>query len=239
MESEKAGCKWRQNKCDQNLESLSPSSLCLAPPRARSLRFPDRSHRHRRMGDASGPSCGGDDEWEICNDNGFVYKRRRRLIRPGEAAEGPSTAEDPEVELRRHCRARRRRCLLDLRDRYRQELEQWDLLSSALVDLAAPPPPAAASSSRPEPPSVELPEPPGGSIQQPLVDDLLHQVLDRCEEDNFIRVRVRVRLPGPINFSGLACFRWRLKRRFSGSCRRSATMWNRCAGRRKRAWSSI
>ncbi|CAL9202733.1 unnamed protein product [Musa hybrid cultivar] len=130
------------------------------------------------MGDASGPSCGGDDdEWEICNDNGFVYKRRRRrLIRPGESAEGPSIAEDPEVELRRHCRARRRRCLLDLRDRYRQELEQWDLLSSRLLDLAAPPPSAAASSSRPEPPSVELPEPPGGCIHQPLVDDLLHQV---------------------------------------------------------------
>ncbi|RWW34816.1 hypothetical protein BHE74_00054506 [Ensete ventricosum] len=158
------------------------------------------------MGDASGPSCGGDDEWEICNDNGFVYKRRRRLIRPGEAAEGPSTAEDPEVELRRHRRARRRSCLIGLRDRYRQELEQWDLLSSALLDLAAPPPSAASSSSQPEPPSVDLPEPPGRGIQQPLVDDLLHQVLDRCEEHSLLRVRVRVGLPGPIIFFWVGVF---------------------------------
>ncbi|WOK97427.1 hypothetical protein Cni_G06135 [Canna indica] len=125
------------------------------------------------MGDAPAPSGAEDDEWEICNDNGFVYKRRRRL-RPADAPP-PPLAEDPEAELRRHRLDRRRRCLLHLRDRYRRELEQWERLSSSLLDLTAPPP-SAASSSKSELPSSASPERSSGDAQQTLIDDLLSQV---------------------------------------------------------------
>ncbi|CAL9770717.1 unnamed protein product [Musa acuminata subsp. burmannicoides] len=57
--------------------------------------------------------------WDRSKDGGFVYKRRRRRSRIGRQP------ADPEAELRR--------CLHDLRDRYRRELAQWDRLSPDLL----------------------------------------------------------------------------------------------------------
>ncbi|KAM1075792.1 hypothetical protein PS2_023127 [Malus domestica] len=76
-------------------------------------------------------------EWEVCNDDGFVFKRRkRRRVDPdaGSSAPAPPSSsaadlrEDPE-KLRRE---RRRKFLLKLRDKYQAEIDQWELLSSTL-----------------------------------------------------------------------------------------------------------
>ncbi|XP_008811737.1 PX domain-containing protein kinase-like protein [Phoenix dactylifera] len=120
-------------------------------------------------------SARDDDEWEICNDNGFVYKRRRRRRTAAEAEEErPPPSGETEAELRRHRRDRRRRCLLGLREKYRRELEQWETLSFTLLDLTSPIPTAPAAPPPPSPPPPP-PEPPGGALA-PSIDDLLSQV---------------------------------------------------------------
>ncbi|XP_068334355.1 uncharacterized protein [Pyrus communis] len=76
-------------------------------------------------------------EWEVCNDDGFVFKRRKRRRVDADADESvpapPSSAsadlqEDPQ-KLRRE---RRRKFLLKLRAKYQAEIDQWELLSSTL-----------------------------------------------------------------------------------------------------------
>ncbi|KAG6479533.1 uncharacterized protein LOC122020059 [Zingiber officinale] len=127
--------------------------------------------------DVASKSDSGDGEWEICNDRGFIYKRRRRrrVLDPVQAEAGTSAAGDSEAEQRRCRRDLRRRCLLHLRDLFRRELELLEPLSSGPVDLT----PAMPTEAAPEaPPAVaEPPHPdPGEDIQKSLVDDLLSQV---------------------------------------------------------------
>ncbi|KAM0940839.1 hypothetical protein DsansV1_C18g0154491 [Dioscorea sansibarensis] len=121
------------------------------------------------MAAASSASFGDADEWEICNDNGLVYKRRRRRRHPESPV--PAAPDNPEAELRRHRRARKKRCLLALRDKYLAELAQWETLSSSLLTSPPlPPPPAAVAAVPAAPkPSSQIPK------WHPLVDDLLSQ----------------------------------------------------------------
>ncbi|KAK8937708.1 hypothetical protein KSP40_PGU006871 [Platanthera guangdongensis] len=106
-----------------------------------------------------------DDEWEVCNDDGFIYKRRRRLALP----EGPSPA-DIEAELRRQKRARKWRCLRAIRDKYQREIDQWEGLSASLTRLASPP----TSTSDAGPSSMDSAPP--SHLSLPTVDDLLSTV---------------------------------------------------------------
>ncbi|XP_074589768.1 uncharacterized protein LOC141845605 [Curcuma longa] len=130
--------------------------------------------------DAASSPVSGDGEWEICNDRGFIYKRRRlRLRQPAQGETGTSSAGDAEAEQRRCRRDLRRRCLLHLRDLFMRELELLHPLSSGAVDLtpamsteAAPEASAAAAAAEPPPP----PPDPGEDIRKPLVDSLLSQV---------------------------------------------------------------
>ncbi|KAK8933377.1 hypothetical protein KSP39_PZI015688 [Platanthera zijinensis] len=106
-----------------------------------------------------------DDEWEVCNDDGFIYKRRRRLALP----EGPSPA-DIEAELRRQKRSRKWRCLRAIRDKYQREIDQWEGLSASLTRLASPP----TSTSDAGPSSMDSAPP--SPLSLPTVDDLLSTV---------------------------------------------------------------
>jgi hypothetical protein len=90
-------------------------------------------------------SAGGD--WEIENDDGFVYKRPRGLYPTDAGAAAPSAPGPPPESVRLQ---RRRRALLSLRAKYQAELSQWESLASdVLVPLPAPP--AAPSASSPPP----------------------------------------------------------------------------------------
>ncbi|KAK3158359.1 hypothetical protein QOZ80_2AG0136110 [Eleusine coracana subsp. coracana] len=104
-----------------------------------------------------------DEDYEICNDNGFVYKRRRGLY-PDVAP--PSTqvvGPDPEA-ARRRCRLR---ALLRLRAQRLRELERWEALERKLQaqpsTTSGPPPPQASPAS------------PGAATSQSasVLDDLL------------------------------------------------------------------
>ncbi|KAB2610148.1 hypothetical protein D8674_018180 [Pyrus ussuriensis x Pyrus communis] len=76
-------------------------------------------------------------EWEVCNDDGFVFKRRkRRRVDPDadSSASAPpsSSAADLREDHEKLRRERRRNFLLKLRDKYQAEIDQWELLSSML-----------------------------------------------------------------------------------------------------------
>ncbi|KAL0906548.1 hypothetical protein M5K25_025050 [Dendrobium thyrsiflorum] len=90
--------------------------------------------------------------WEVCEDNGFVYKRRRRHLSSLVERLPADSAEE----------RRRNHCLITIRDRYHRELEQWEDLSASLFCLASPPPEAtseAGTSSVASPPSFHLSPP--------------------------------------------------------------------------------
>ncbi|KAK9090306.1 hypothetical protein Sjap_023483 [Stephania japonica] len=82
-------------------------------------------------------SGGGDsDEWELCNDDGFIYKRRKRP-RPDHAPSSTAAAGAPalehEAELRR--RDHKRKFLAGLREMYGREIAQWERLSTTLQEI--------------------------------------------------------------------------------------------------------
>ncbi|KAG7982025.1 hypothetical protein I3843_04G028900 [Carya illinoinensis] len=71
-----------------------------------------------------------DEGWELHNDDGFVYKRKKSRGDPL-AAEQPATSTDPQAEERNR-KERKRRTLLKLKARYQREIDQWELLSNSL-----------------------------------------------------------------------------------------------------------
>ncbi|KAH0461395.1 hypothetical protein IEQ34_008970 [Dendrobium chrysotoxum] len=107
---------------------------------------------------------GNEADWEVCEDNGFVYKRRRRHL---SLLVGRLPADSAE-ELRRSHRSRKKRCLNSIRDRYLQEVEQWEDLSASLLRLASPPPEAAS-----EAPTSSVASPRSFHLSLPAIDGLI------------------------------------------------------------------
>ncbi|XP_013725043.2 uncharacterized protein LOC106428840 [Brassica napus] len=72
-----------------------------------------------------------DEEWELCNDDGFVFKRekRSRISNPGETSNPANPELDPAAEERNR-RMRKKRTLAKLRSKYRSEIQQWEALSN-------------------------------------------------------------------------------------------------------------
>ncbi|XP_043707412.1 uncharacterized protein LOC122656813 [Telopea speciosissima] len=112
-----------------------------------------------------------DEDWELCNDDGFVYKRKRRRQ---DLSTAPP-AMDPEAE-QRQLKERKKKALLKLKDQYQREIDQWEHMSQTLQAMenrtqpqpsSSPPPPPASSSMESAPKS-------DSSFRQ-LIDDLLLQ----------------------------------------------------------------
>ncbi|XVF74575.1 hypothetical protein PTKIN_Ptkin13bG0120800 [Pterospermum kingtungense] len=76
---------------------------------------------------SSQPANSGD-VWELCNDDGFIYKceKRRRLL-----TEPAPLQADPEEEENRR-REWKRQNLLRVKDKYKKEIEEWKILSNTL-----------------------------------------------------------------------------------------------------------
>ncbi|KAJ9564202.1 hypothetical protein OSB04_000168 [Centaurea solstitialis] len=72
-----------------------------------------------------------DQDWELINDDGFVYKRLKRLrLHPSTSAAPP----DPAIEeLNRN--KRRKKTLSKLKSKYQKEIHHWELLSNTLKAL--------------------------------------------------------------------------------------------------------
>lgn len=71
------------------------------------------------------------DEWEIVNDDGFVYKRKKRRIDPTSFARSQDPEPDPALEVKQR-RKRKRAALVKLKEKYQTELGLWDKLSNTL-----------------------------------------------------------------------------------------------------------
>ncbi|KAH0462064.1 hypothetical protein IEQ34_009639 [Dendrobium chrysotoxum] len=125
---------------------------------------------------------GDDADWEVCEDNGFVYKRRRRHLSLLVARLPADSAE----ELRRNNRARKKRCLSFIRHRYQREVEQWEDLSASLLRLASPPPEGtseARTSSVASPRSfhLSLPAIDGLILELETQEVILRKISDLCD----------------------------------------------------------
>ena len=68
------------------------------------------------------------DEWELCNDDGFIYKRRKRQHVLSEPS--PVPADSQEEEKRR--REWKRNALLRVKEKYKKEIEEWEGLLNTL-----------------------------------------------------------------------------------------------------------
>ena len=74
-------------------------------------------------------------EWELVNDDGFVYKRKKRQrLDPTAADTSVPPPPDPEAEEESR-RERKKRALTKLRDKYQKEIDKWELLSNMLKSL--------------------------------------------------------------------------------------------------------
>ncbi|XP_020591588.1 uncharacterized protein LOC110032335 [Phalaenopsis equestris] len=113
-----------------------------------------------------------DTEWEVCEDRGFVYKKRRRRHLASLAGHPPVDSE-AQLQLKKH--ALKKRCLLTIRDKYRSEIEQWEELSASLIRLASPP---AKDTSEAGTSSIASPRP---SYMSPPAVDVLFLELEAQE----------------------------------------------------------
>ncbi|XP_074336468.1 uncharacterized protein LOC141673613 [Apium graveolens] len=77
--------------------------------------------------------CNEDEEGELINDDGFVYKSNKRprldIIAVTSAPPPDALVEDTNRKIRR------RNAMLNLKQKYQAELSRWELLSNTLRDL--------------------------------------------------------------------------------------------------------
>ncbi|KAL3526371.1 hypothetical protein ACH5RR_011027 [Cinchona calisaya] len=74
---------------------------------------------------------GEDDEWELINDDGFVYRRKRRI--PSATTSAPPPLDPAVVEKNRL--ERKKMALLKLKDKHQQEIHQWEHWSNTLNEM--------------------------------------------------------------------------------------------------------
>ncbi|KAF8408325.1 hypothetical protein HHK36_007474 [Tetracentron sinense] len=111
-----------------------------------------------------------EDEWELCNDDGFVYKRKKRR----QESIAPAPAPDLEAEEKQR-KERKKRTLTKLREQYQNEIDHWEFLSNTLRDIETrtlQQQPSSSLSST-QLPLLQLPT--SESQCRSLVDDLLLQ----------------------------------------------------------------
>ncbi|GAB4847895.1 hypothetical protein Ancab_026955 [Ancistrocladus abbreviatus] len=78
---------------------------------------------------AANTSAWDSDDWELVNDDGFVYKCKNR--RPSDPSPLPRPTDSEAEEKYR--RERKRRVLLKVRGKYEREIALWEHLSNTLT----------------------------------------------------------------------------------------------------------
>ncbi|CAN4082386.1 unnamed protein product [Withania somnifera] len=74
-----------------------------------------------------------EDEFELVNEDGFVYKRRKRSQFDTTASAAPQL-KDPAVEEKNRLE-RKKRALMKIKDKYQNEINHWELLSNTLKEM--------------------------------------------------------------------------------------------------------
>ncbi|GAA0148159.1 hypothetical protein LIER_07680 [Lithospermum erythrorhizon] len=76
-----------------------------------------------------------EDEWEIINNDGFVYKRKKRRICPTSiTASSAHPPTDPEIAEKKR-RERKKNTLMKLKEKYYREISQWEILSNTFKTM--------------------------------------------------------------------------------------------------------
>ncbi|XP_042498614.1 uncharacterized protein LOC122076990 [Macadamia integrifolia] len=114
-----------------------------------------------------------EEDWELCNDDGFVYKRKKRRQ---DTTPPPLLATDPEAE-QRLLKERKKRSLLKLKNQYQREIDQWERMTHTLqaMENRTQPQPQTQPSSPPPPSSSMFSSRHSDSAFRQLIDDLLLQ----------------------------------------------------------------
>lgn len=89
-------------------------------------------------GMGSAPQYQEDEDWELYNDDGFVFKRKKRHLDPTVTVPHPSSTSDADQfqeAAQKQRRERKRNTLLKLKTRYLSEIHLWDFLSATLRSL--------------------------------------------------------------------------------------------------------
>ncbi|MCD7453166.1 hypothetical protein HAX54_019909 [Datura stramonium] len=73
------------------------------------------------------------DELELVNEDGFVYKRRKRSQLDSTASAAPQLP-DPAVEEKNRLQ-RKKRALMKIKERYQKEIQQWETFSNTLKEM--------------------------------------------------------------------------------------------------------
>ncbi|KAJ7970753.1 putative Cryptic loci regulator protein 1 [Quillaja saponaria] len=77
-----------------------------------------------------------DEDWELYNDDGFVYKRKKRRLDPAAVAARLQSATDVDSQAEeKRRREGKRNILLKIQAKYRGEIDQWESLSSTLCAM--------------------------------------------------------------------------------------------------------
>ncbi|KZV15148.1 hypothetical protein F511_30234 [Dorcoceras hygrometricum] len=79
------------------------------------------------------------DDWELINDDAFVYKRKKRQLQDSLATSSDANQPPNPEDSRRNLRERKRKVLLKLREKYLNEIRQWERLSNILKEMEANP----------------------------------------------------------------------------------------------------
>nr|GEW45944.1 hypothetical protein [Tanacetum cinerariifolium] len=85
-------------------------------------------------------SINEEDDWELINDDGFVYKRLKRHNQTPTFTQPPPPPPADPLALAQAQRKRKKTILLDLKNKYQKEINQWEHLSNTLTALQNKPP---------------------------------------------------------------------------------------------------
>nr|XP_043634526.1 uncharacterized protein LOC122605636 [Erigeron canadensis] len=116
-------------------------------------------------------------DWEVVNEDGFIFRRPKRLNLDLTNASAAAPPPDPAAEAKARVE-RKKRALLKLKSKYGQEIRHWELLSNTLQALEN------RTSNQPIPTSPPAqdqtvavpPESSSDSASRELADTLLAQV---------------------------------------------------------------
>ncbi|CAL5186297.1 unnamed protein product [Lathyrus oleraceus] len=116
-----------------------------------------------------------DEEWELCCDDGLVYKRKRGRFNP--PPESSSVADEKRLENLR--RERKKQTLLKLKSKFEKEIVHWENLSNTLRALRISSSTQLQQLQEKQQIQDQTPSLPSTSsslTQSSLLDDLLFQV---------------------------------------------------------------
>ncbi|KAL4568300.1 hypothetical protein LXL04_023909 [Taraxacum kok-saghyz] len=117
-----------------------------------------------------------DEEWELVNDDGFVYRRLKRLRLDPTVSTSSATPPPDTAAEERNRKERKKSILLKLKARYQQEIQQWEHLSNTLKALQDRTPTQPPPTALPHPPVSQLVDHSMNCSYHELAETLLIQV---------------------------------------------------------------